>query len=149
VDTTSLHNILSNYFPLFFRARNTTKHHENTQPSLSNSDQRICVDRPVFCKKVLFGVKRDRIQNRTKTWKQGTKRVVDPPKTQYSAEILRNGIRTSSGARQLVKLAAARPSGPIKWARGNCALKRSVAARPVGVFPENLCWCERVRMCAV
>jgi len=57
------------------------------------------------------------------------KTACDSPKLHENAQILRLEFRTSGGARQLKPLAAVRLSGPIQWARGNCALKRSVAVR--------------------
>jgi len=68
----------------------------------------------IFEKNVFFGVKRDRIQNRTGTWKQGKKRVVNPQNTQYSAKILRDKLRVANlgwraAAARLKPLAAARP----------------------------------------
>jgi len=50
---------------------------------------------------VFFAVKTGMIQNKARAWKQGLKRPVEPPKTQYSAKILRREFRTSRGARQL------------------------------------------------
>jgi len=87
---------------------------KNAPTGIPNSNRRIvapmrridrcinlCNDPPIRQKNVFFGVKRGRIQNKARAWKQGLKRPVEPPKPQYSANPLSREFRTSNGARQL------------------------------------------------
>jgi len=108
--------------PLVFARPNHGRTHQTSTFFTRDSDQHIykCVDscdvRLDLEKHVFWGEKR---HDREKCIDLETQyqTACDAPRLHESAQILRLEFRT------------VRFSGPIQWARGNCALKRSVAAR--------------------